>query len=104
MKYLSAEQYYTNDPNTNQLVLVNIDLLLDRLWSDSPEYFIGADTKNISSINRVKEAIKFIKANKFRLSYFEPALLTSEFNKIGVIDGRHRIIAAKKNGVHSFIY
>jgi hypothetical protein len=103
MKYLREDQYVLGDSINNELVLVDINLLLTRLKVDSPEYFIGVDTKNEGSVKRVKDAISFIKRNEYRKNYFEPALLGFDFDKIGVVDGRHRIVAAKKMG-YTHIY
>jgi hypothetical protein len=98
MKYLQSDQYVLGNHVDNELVLVNIDSLLNRLKSDSPEYFVAPDTKNFVSIKRIEEATNFIKNNQHRKNYFEPTLLGFECDKMGVVDGRHRIIAAKKMG------
>ena len=104
MKYLQEDQYVLIEPESNQLILVEIGLLLTCLKNDSPEYFVGLETKNPSSIQRNKEAMDFIKRNEYRKHYFEPTLLGFETNKIGVLDGRHRIVAAKKMGyTHIFV-
>lgn len=104
MKYLQADQYRLTDSHSNELILVKVDSLLTKLKIDSPEYFVGADTKNLSSVSRIKEVIKFTKKNLYRKDYFEPVLMGSEFDKMGVLDGRHRIAAAKKMGyTHLYI-
>ena len=104
MKYMKEHQYVLIDSENNELVLVGIDLLLTRLKIDSPEYFVGPETKNPNSIQRIKNAVSFIKRNEYRQDYFEPALLNVESGKIGVLDGRHRIVAAKKMGyTHLYI-
>jgi hypothetical protein len=103
MKYLQEDQYVLVDSDNNQLVLVGVDSLITRLKKDSPEYFVNPDTKNDVSVKRIKDAVSFIKRNLHRKGYFEPVLLGLEGDKIGVIDGRHRIIAAKKMG-YTHIY
>ncbi len=103
MKYLQEDQYILGGSSENELILVNIDLLLTRLKTDSPEYFVGPDTKSAVSIKRIGEAINFIKKNQYRKNYFEPTLLGFECGKIGVVDGRHRIVASKKMG-YTHIY
>lgn len=104
MKYLKQDTYLLNDSYSNSLLLVNIDRLLVRLKNDSPEYFVNPDTNNPSSVNRIKNAIGFTKKNLFKKHYFEPPMFGVEMNKIGVIDGRHRIAAAKKMGyTHLYI-
>ncbi len=103
MKYLQEDQYALVDSDNNQLVLVGVDSLITRLKKDSPEYFVNPDTKNDVSVKRIKDAVSFIKRNLHRKSYFEPVLLGLEGNKIGVIDGRHRLVAAKKMG-YTHIY
>jgi hypothetical protein len=103
MKYLQEDQYVLIDSKSDELVLVEIDSLLTHLKNDTPEYFIGVDTKNETSLKRIKDAMRFIKRNEYRKNYFEPVLLGVEPDKIGVLDGRHRIIAAKKMG-YTHIY
>lgn len=104
MKCLHADRYTLMDSNSNELMLVNVDLLLAKLKTDSPEYFVGPDTKNASSILRIKGVINFTKRNLYRNGYFEPVLMGSECDKIGVLDGRHRIVGAKKMGyTHLYI-
>ena len=104
MKCLHADQYRLTDSNSNELILVKVDLLLARLKVDSPEYFVDPDTENTSSVARIKEVVNFTKRNLYRKDYFEPVLMGSESDKIGVFDGRHRIAGAKKMGyTHLYI-
>ena len=70
MKYMKEHQYVLIDSENNELVLVGIDLLLTRLKIDSPEYFVGPETKNPNSIQRIKNAVSFIKRNEYRQDYF----------------------------------
>lgn len=87
-------EYKLDEPGVNELVLVDVDILLARLKSDCPEFFVSPDTKNEISLRRIDSCINYMTENKIVTS----PLLFSENGLIGVIDGRHRIIAAKKMG------
>jgi len=103
MKYLEAELYESKECEYTSPVLVNLDKLISRLKSDTPEYHIDIDTKNVYSINRVNDCINHIKKNINKKGSLELPSLGFQSNKIGVIDGRHRIIANKKIG-YTHIY
>ena len=93
-------KYKLSDPEVNQLILIDLNKLLSRLKIDCPEFFISPETKNVSSLSRIQNCISFLKTS----DYIEPPLLSTENFSIGVIDGRHRIAAAKKMGyTHLYI-
>lgn len=103
MRYINLDNYVEIYSETNSLVLINLDLLVNRLKMDSPEYFVDPNTKNVFSLGRIHSAIKFTKENLGYNNVFEAPKLGIEGNKLGVIDGRHRIAAAKKIG-YTHIY
>ncbi len=89
-------EYKLQHPEVNKLIKVNLNLLLTKLKNDSPEFFVGVETKNQDSINRIDECVKFLKKSDL----LETPFVVFENNLIGVIDGRHRIAATKKMGHH----
>jgi hypothetical protein len=118
MKILAIDKYKLHYPNENVLVLVDIDKFLDKFKIDSPEYFIGVDTTQPFSTNRIEKASDYISKygddNRWinpksgeRDEYevvFEPTLASIYNGKLGVTDGRHRMVALKKLGyTHAYI-
>jgi hypothetical protein len=93
-------KYKLSDPEVNQLISVDLNKLLSKLKSDCPEFFISPETKNAASLSRIQNCISFLKTS----DSVEPPLLSTENSLMGVIDGRHRIAAAKKMGyTHLYI-
>ena len=118
MKVLAVDKYKLHYPNEYFLVLVNIDKFLERFKNDSPEYFVGDDTTQPFSINRIEKSIDYVTKygddNRWinpktsnRDEYeviFEPTLAGIYDGKMGVTDGRHRMVALKKLGyTHAYI-
>ena len=103
MKYIGLEQYKLSGSRNNSLVLVDIDLLISKLKVDTPEYFVGENTNNPYSICRITNAMNYVKKNLGTSGCLEASLISAEDGRLGVIDGRHRIIAAKKIG-YTHIY
>lgn len=93
-------KYKLSDPEVNQLILIDLNKLLNKLKIDCPEFFISPETKNEASLLRIQNCVSFLKNSDSG----EPPLLSTENYLIGVIDGRHRIAAAKKMGyTHLYI-
>ncbi len=105
-------------PGSNALVLVDIDKFLSRLKKDDPYFYIGADTKIKTSQERIKKSMEYItnyaenpkmfhpKTGE-RWNYdimFEPTEASIYENKLGVTNGRHRMVALKNLGfTHAYI-
>lgn len=93
-------KYKLQYPEVNKLVLVNVDSLIERLSRDTPEFFVSPNTKSVISLNRIESCVEFLKNNKV----VEPPFILLENGCMGVVDGRHRIAAAKKMGyTHLYI-
>lgn len=93
-------KYKLQYPEVNKLILVNVDSLVDRLSKDTPEFFVSPNTKSVISLTRIQSCIEFLNKNEV----VEPPFVLFEDGVIGVIDGRHRIAAAKKMGyTHLYI-
>lgn len=106
-------------PKENILVLVNVDKFLDRLKKDSPEFYIGVDTKIPSSQGRIKSSMDYIRNYVDDPKYiniktgqrmnnnevmFEPTEASMYNGKLGVTNGRHRMVALKNLGyTHTYI-
>lgn len=93
-------KYKLQYPEVNKLILVSVDSLVDRLSKDTPEFFVSPNTKSLTSLNRIQSCVEFLKNNEV----VEPPFILFENGFMGVIDGRHRIAAAKKMGyTHLYI-
>lgn len=107
---------YTLTNSNNTLVKVNIDKLLSKFKNDSPDYYIPPDTKVASDIERINSSINFIKnysidsrfLNKVTnerysdmIMEFEAPLIYFHNGKLGIKDGRHRILAMKSLGYNN---
>lgn len=108
-----------DDPNDNVLVLVNIDKFLSRFKKDSPEFYVGSETKNISSVGSIKSATDFINNYAEDPRYinhktgqrmvgnevmFVPTEASMYDGKLGITNGRHRMVALKNLGyTHAYI-
>lgn len=118
MKYIPKERYVMVRPGFNILTLVNIDKFLSRLKNDDPYFYIGSDTKIKTSQERIKKSMEYItnysenpkmfhpKTGE-RWNYdvmFEPTEASMFENKLGVVNGRHRMVALKNLGyTHAYI-
>jgi len=118
MKLIPKDRYVMVYPNEDTLVLVNIDKFMDRLKKDDPDFYIGTDTKSPSSLERIKKSTDYItnygedprifhpKTGE-RWNYdvmLEPTEDGFYNDKLGVRNGRHRMVALKKLGyTHAFI-
>lgn len=105
-------------PNSNVLVLVNIDKFMSRLKKDDPYFYIDPETKIKTSQERIKKSMEYV-ANYAdnpkmlhpktgeRWTYdvmLEPTEASITDGKLGVVNGRHRMIALKNLGyTHGFI-
>lgn len=105
-------------PGSNVLTLVSIDKFLSRLKKDDPYFYIGSDTKVKTSQERIKKSMEYItnyaenpkmfhpKTGE-RWSYdvmLEPTEASMYENKLGVVNGRHRMVALKNLGyTHAYI-
>lgn len=105
-------------PGSNVLTLVNVEKFLSRLKKDDPYFYIGADTKVKTSQERIKKSMEYItnysenpkmfhpKTGE-RWSYdvmLEPTEASMYENKLGVVNGRHRMVALKNLGyTHAYI-
>lgn len=118
MKYIPKERYVMVRPNSNVLVLVNIDKFLSRLKKDDPYFYIDPETKIKSSQERIKKSMEYVSnyadnpkilhpKTGERWTYdvmLEPTEASITDNKLGVVNGRHRMIALKNLGyTHGFI-
>ena len=105
-------------PGNDTLVLVDVNKFLNRLKNDDPDFYIGPDTKIASSQERIRKSMEYI--NNFsedprafhpktgeRWSYemvFEPTEASIYNGKLGVTNGRHRMVALKNLGyTHAYI-
>jgi len=104
----------TNSNNT--LVKVNVDKLLTKFKTDSPDYYISPNTNVASDVERINSSINFIKnyssdsrfLNKVTderysdvIMEFEAPLIYFHNGKLGIKDGRHRILAMKLLGYNN---
>jgi hypothetical protein len=112
MKYIEKNKYKMIYPGKNIMLLVDIDKFLNRFKQDDPDFYIDVNTTIPFSSGRITKAIDYIskyaednrwinpKTNE-RMDYevvFEPTLASIYDGKLGVTDGRHRILAQKKLG------
>ncbi len=118
MKYIPIDRYVMVRPGSNVLVLVNIDKFLSRLENDDPNFYVSPDTKIKSSQERIRKAMEYVtnysenpkmfhpKTGE-RWAYdimFEPTQASIYNGKLGVINGRHRMVALKNLGyTHAYI-
>ena len=100
------------------MILVDINKFLNRFKKDDSDFYIDMNTTIPFSIGRIEKAVDYIqkysednrwinpKTNE-RMDYevmFEPTLASINDGKIGIIDGRHRVVAQKKLGyTHTYI-
>ena len=118
MKYIPKERYVMVRPGSNVLVLVSVDKFLTRLKKDDPDFYIGSDTKIKSSQERIKKSMDYITnyADNPKMFHpktgerwdydvmFEPTESTIYKNKLGVSNGRHRMVALKNLGyTHAYV-
>lgn len=118
MKFIPKDRYVMVYPNTDTLVLVNINKFLDRVKVDDPDFYIGTDTKVASSQERIKKSMDYITnySDDSRMLHpktgqrwdyeimFEPTEAGIHNGKLGIRNGRHRMIALKNLGyTHAFI-
>jgi hypothetical protein len=118
MKYIPKERYAMVRPGSNTLVLVNIDKFLNRLKKDDPDFYIGADTKIKTSQKKIKKSMDYITnysenpkmyhpKTSERWDYdimFEPTETHIYNGKLGVTNGRHRMVALKNlDFTHAYI-
>ena len=118
MKYMDKNKYKMVYPGKNVMILVDINKFLNRFKKDDSDFYIDMNTTIPFSIGRIEKAVDYIqkysednrwinpKTNE-RMDYevmFEPTLASINDGKIGVIDGRHRVVAQKKLGyTHTYI-
>ena len=118
MKFIPKERYAISYPNRNTLILVDVDKFLNRLKKDDPDFYVGPDTKLLFSQGRIKNSMDYIE--KFsedprsihpktgeRWSYtmmFEPTETSISNGKLGIKNGRHRMVALKNLGyTHAYV-
>jgi hypothetical protein len=118
MKYIDKNKYKMVYPGKNVMILVDVNKFLNRFKKDDSDFYIDMDTTIPFSVGRIEKAMDYIqkysednrwinpKTNE-RMDYevmFEPTLASIYDGKIGITDGRHRIIAQKKLGyTHTYI-
>lgn len=118
MKYIDKDKYKMVYPGKNVMILVDINKFLNRFKKDDSDFYIDMNTTIPFSIGRIEKAVDYIqkysednrwinpKTNE-RMDYevmFEPTLASINDGKIGIIDGRHRVVAQKKLGyTHTYI-
>jgi hypothetical protein len=118
MKYIDKNKYKMVYPGKNVMILVDINKFLNRFKKDDSDFYIDMNTTIPFSIGRIEKAVDYIqkysednrwinpKTNE-RMDYevmFEPTLASVNDGKIGIIDGRHRVVAQKKLGyTHTYI-
>ena len=105
-------------PNEDVLVLVSVDKFLNRLKNDDPDFYIDSDTNVASSQARIKKSMDYITnysedprmyhpKTGDRWDYeimLEPTEASIYDGKLGVRNGRHRMVALKKLGyTHAYI-
>jgi hypothetical protein len=118
MKFIPKDRYVMVYPDTDTLVMVNINKFLDRVKKDDPDFYVGTDTKVASSQERIKKSMDYITnySNDSRMLHpktgqrwdyevmFEPTEASIYDGKIGIRNGRHRMVALKNLGyTHAFI-
>jgi hypothetical protein len=118
MKYIDKNKYKMVYPGKNVMILVDINKFLNRFKKDDSDFYIDMNTTIPFSIGRIEKAVDYIqkysednrwinpKTNE-RMDYevmFEPTLASINDGKMGIIDGRHRVVAQKKLGyTHTYI-
>jgi hypothetical protein len=118
MKYIDKDKYKMVYPGKNVMILVDINKFLNRFKKDDSDFYIDMNTTIPFSIGRIEKAVDYIqkysednrwinpKTNE-RMDYevmFEPTLASINNGKMGIIDGRHRVVAQKKLGyTHTYI-
>jgi hypothetical protein len=118
MKYMDKNKYKMIYPGKNVMILVDINKFLNRFKKDDSDFYIDMNTTIPFSIGRIEKAVDYIqkysednrwinpKTNE-RMDYevmFEPTLASINNGKMGIIDGRHRVVAQKKLGyTHTYI-
>ena len=118
MKYIDKNKYKMVYPGKNVMLLVDINKFLNRFKKDDSDFYIDMNTTIPFSIGRIEKAVDYIqkysednrwinpKTNE-RMDYevmFEPTLASINDGKMGIIDGRHRVVAQKKLGyTHTYI-
>jgi hypothetical protein len=118
MKYIDKDKYKMVYPGKNVMILVDINKFLNRFKKDDSDFYIDMNTTIPFSIGRIEKAVDYIqkysednrwinpKTNE-RMDYevmFEPTLASINDGKMGIIDGRHRVVAQKKLGyTHTYI-
>ena len=118
MKLIPKDRYVMVYPNEDALVLINIDKFLNRLKNDDPDFYIDSDTNVASSQARIKKSMDYItnygddprmlhpKTGE-RWHYevmLEPTEVSIYNGKLGVRNGRHRMVALKNLGyTHAYI-
>jgi hypothetical protein len=118
MKYIDKNKYKMVYPGKNVMLLVDINKFLNRFKKDDSDFYIDMNTTIPFSIGRIEKAVDYIqkysednrwinpKTNE-RMDYevmFEPTLASINNGKMGIIDGRHRVVAQKKLGyTHTYI-
>lgn len=119
MKFIPKERYVMVRPESNALVLLNIDKFLSRLKTDDPDFYIDANTKIKTSQERIKKSMDYITnyAENSKITHFktieclgcydvmlEPTEAGIYNGKLGVINGRHRMVALKNlKFTHTYI-
>ena len=118
MKYIPKDRYAMIYPGEDILILVDIDKFLNRLKNDDPDFYISSDTKSLSSQERIKKSMDYVtnysddprifhpKTGE-RWNYevmLEPTEAGFYNDKLGVRNGRHRMVALKNLGyTHAYI-
>ena len=111
-KIIEQSKYSLSDSN-NELIKVNTNKLISKFKSDSPDFYISPNSMSKSDNERIKTSIDFINnyntdsrflnkktgnRNPDLIMKFEAPIIYFHNGKLGVKDGRHRIIAMKLAG------
>lgn len=93
------EQYkdkFSGEYPDTVLILVNVDKLLKRLKKDNPDFYVDPNTDLKYHKNKIVKAMEFFKKNVIEgetIEGYHPPFITFSDNKLGVVEGRHRLAA-----------
>jgi hypothetical protein len=91
------EQYrnkFSTDYKNTIIIKVNLDKILSRLKKDTPNFYVDPNTELEYHKNKINKAVEYFKKNVIEdnpLSIYYPPFLTFHDNKLGVVEGRHRL-------------
>jgi hypothetical protein len=104
------EQYkdkFSGEYRDTVLILVNVDKLMKRLKQDNPDFYVDPNTNLKYHKDKIVKAMDFFKKNVIEGGIpdgYHPPFITFAVDKLGVVEGRHRLAAIYNLGfVDSYI-